>query len=326
MKTISLISAMTLGLLLAACSNPTASSSDETAAGEDAHGHAETGTQADEDGHDAKAESTVIDAEQARLNGIEVAPTGPGDITAELQVQGVLTAVDGSVAQVTARYPGRIQALRASVGDPVRAGQTLASIESNLSLSTYAVTSPLSGVVLSRQAQVGGGAAEGQALFEVANLSRVWGDLTLFGADVHQVQAGQRVTVSRLYDGSHAGTAIERVLPGTVAASQSAVARATLDNADGQWRPGMAVTARIAIRTRQAALVVPRAAVQTMDGVDAVFVRSGDTYTVHPVTLGERDAHHVEVLSGLKAGEAVVVAQSYLIKADIEKSAAEHDH
>ena len=60
--------------------------------------------------------------------------------------------------------------------------------------------------------------------------------------------------------------------------------------------------------------------------MDVVFVRTGETYTQRPVKLGKRDPGQVEILSGLKAGEEVVTAQSFLIKADIEKSTAEHDH
>jgi cobalt-zinc-cadmium efflux system membrane fusion protein len=57
-----------------------------------------------------------------------------------------------------------------------------------------------------------------------------------------------------------------------------------------------------------------------------VFTRAGDTYTARPVRLGERDADNVEVLEGLKPGEEVVVAQSYLVKSDLEKaSVADED-
>jgi hypothetical protein len=50
------------------------------------------------------------------------------------------------------------------------------------------------------------------------------------------------------------------------------------------------------------------------------------TPTKPPGELGKRDATQVEVLSGLKAGDQVVVEQSYLVKADIEKSGASHEH
>ncbi|MBO9770019.1 MULTISPECIES: efflux RND transporter periplasmic adaptor subunit [Xanthomonas] len=281
--------------------------------------------QKDGEGHEEVSEATTIPRDEADSNGVKVVTVGAGTIAVELEVQGQIAAIDGSNARVTARYPGRIRSLRANVGDRVRADQGLASIESNLSLSTYSVSTPISGVVLSRQAQVGGGAAEGQMLFEVVDLSKVWVDLSVFGAQMASVQPGAEVVVTRLYDSFSATTRIDNVLPGASAASQSAIARATLNNQDGQWRPGVAVTATVAISRRDVALVVPRSALQRMDGKDAVFVRNGETYTAHPVKLGQSDTQRVEILEGLKPGDEVVAEQSYLIKADIEKSGAAHE-
>ena len=269
---------------------------------------------------------TVIAARIAAESGIRVAPVGPGVIADEHEVQGLLTPMEGRVANVMARFPGPIRSLRANVGDQVRAGQALASVESNLSLTTYTVSAPISGVVLARNASVGSVASEGAALFEIADLSSLWVDLHIFGADAQHIRPGVPVKVTRMSDGVTVETTLERILPGTATASQSTVARATLANADGLWRPGSAVKARITVEQQPADLVVPLSALQNFRDWDVVFVRVGDTYEVRPVTLGKRDATHVEVLSGLKAGDAVVVEQSYLIKADIEKSGASHDH
>ena len=293
-------------------------------AGTDA-GHGEAGHDDDHDDHDAP-ESTTIAAAMADQAGIRVAPVVAGTIADEHDVQGLLTPVDGRVAQVMARFPGPIRSLRANVGDNVRAGQVLASIESNLSLTTYTVSAPIAGVVLARQAQVGGVAGEGTPLFEIGDLSTLWVDLHIFGNDTQHITAGVPVTVSRMTDGVSQTTTLERVLPGTATASQSTVARATLRNDDGLWRPGAAVKARIVVATKPAALVVPLGAVQNMDGKDVVFVRVGDTYTARAVTLGARDAGQVEVTEGLKAGEDVVVEQIYVVKADIGKAGASHEH
>lgn len=288
-------------------------------------GHGEAGHTDGEDDHDAP-ERTTIAAAMAEQAGIRVAPVAAGTIADEHDVQGLLTPVDGRVAQVMARFPGPIRSLRANVGDSVRAGQVLASIESNLSLTTYTVSAPIAGVVLARQAQVGGVAGEGTALFEIGDLSTLWVDLHIFGNDTQHITAGVPVTVSRMTDGVSQTTTLERVLPGTATASQSTVARATLRNDDGLWRPGAAVKARIVVATKPAALVVPLGAVQSMDGKDVVFVRVGDTYTARAVILGARDAGQVEVTDGLKAGEDVVVEQSYVVKADIGKAGASHEH
>nr|WP_237642561.1 efflux RND transporter periplasmic adaptor subunit [Stenotrophomonas panacihumi] len=311
-------------LFLAACSNPGGLAD---AAGDDADADVPHADHAAADAeHSDAPESTTIAADVAESSGIRVAPAAPGRIVRELEVQGLLAPVDGSAGAATARFPGQVRSLRANVGDNVRAGQVLALIESNLSLTTYPVTAPLSGQVMARQVAVGAGVAEGQSLFEIADLSRVWVDLHAFGADVHYLRAGAAVTVTRLYDGATREITLERVLPGTDSASQSAVARAVLANDDGLWRPGAAVTARIRIDDREVALRVPLTALQTMDGRDAVLVREGERYIAQPVRLGERDGQFVEVTEGLRAGQQVVVEQSFLVKADIEKAGASHTH
>ena len=127
-------------------------------------------------------------------------------------------------------------------------------------------------------------------------------------------------------DGESAETQIERILPSTATASQSTVARARIKNSDGMWRPGSAVRARITVAEQRSAITIPLTALQTAGGEDVVFVVVGEKYTQRPVRLGKRDARRVEVLAGLKPGESVVTEQSFLIKADIEKSTAEHDH
>jgi len=258
--------------------------------------------------------------------GIRVAPAASGVIADEHEVQGLLTPVEGRVANVMARFPGPIRSLRANVGDQVRAGQALATIESNLSLTNYTVTAPISGVVLARNASVGSVASEGSPLFEIADLSSLWVDLHIFGSDAQHIRPGVPVAVTRMSDGVTVETVLERVLPGTATASQSTVARATIANGDGLWRPGSAVKARITVEQQPAKLVVPLSALQTFRDWQAVFIRVGDTYEVRPIELGKRDGTQVEVLSGLKPGDAVVIEQSYLVKADIEKSGASHDH
>lgn len=306
-------SALGLATLLVACSvsapNPDAETSEAQEAGE----------------QEELPQQTKIPAKTAQAAGIRVAPVNAGVIADEHEVQGLLTPVEGRVAQVTARFPGPIRSVRASVGDRVQAGQVLTTVESNLSLTTYAIASPINGVVMARTAAVGMSAAEGAPLFEIADLSTLWVDLHIFGADAQHIAAGAPVTVTRLSDAVSAQATLDRVLPGTATASQSTIARATLANDDGQWRPGSAVKARITVDHQPVDLVVPITALQTAEDQDVVYVQQGDTYHTRPVKLGRRDAERAEVLGGLKAGEQVVVAQSFLIKADIEKSTVEEE-
>lgn len=318
--------ALALLLALPACSAPSSTSAGthaEAAADDPAgDGHGDD-DHADDDHAD---DATTIAAAIADDVGIRVAPAAAGTIADQHEVQGLLTTLESGNARVTARFPGPIRRLHAEVGDRVRAGQALATIDSNLSLSTYTVTAPIGGTVLARTASVGQNAGEGAVLYEIADLSTLWVDLHVFGRDADHLAAGSPVTISRLSDGATAETRIDRVLPGTATASQSTIARATLDNADGQWRPGSAVRAMVTVSTQPADLVVPLTALQQMDGRDVVFVREGERYEKRVVTLGRRDARQVELVDGVAVGEDVVIEQSYTIKADLEKAGVGHAH
>lgn len=282
---------------------------------------------ADDHGHDHDEESrhARIPAEMAARVGIRAEPVAAGTLRDEHRMQGLLVPVDGKVARVSARFPGPVRAVHVNVGDRVRAGQRLASVESNLSLSRYDVTAPIAGTVLARQVAVGDLAGE-QVLFELADLDELWVDLHLFGADADHVEIGMPVQIERLSDGAKAQSELERVLPGAATASQSTVARARLINTDGRWRAGTAVRAAVTVTERAVGRVVPISAVQRMDGEDVLFVQNGDEYEAREVTLGERDGARVEVLAGVEVGERVVVEQSFLVKADIEKAGAAHEH
>jgi len=332
MKPELLIAAGLLALTLSACGGsaeaPAAKAegthADETS-DEHRHGEGEAGHGEKSETEEA-AESTAIPAAIAQRSGIVVAAAGPGTIADEHEVQGLVTPLEGRIANITARYPGPVRSLRANVGDRVKAGQTLATVDSNLSLTTYAIASPITGVVLARNASVGEVAVEGTTLFEVADLSTLWVDLHVFGADASHLRPGVPVTVMRMGEEQGVETTLDRILPGTATASQSTVARASIANADGLWRPGSAVRARVTVEQQPVSLAVPLTALQRMDERDVVFVREGERYIARPVRIGRRDARRMEVLSGLRAGEQVVVEQSFLIKADIEKSGASHEH
>lgn len=268
---------------------------------------------------------TTIDASSAKEAGIAVAAVGGGDIIESIPVNGVITARRGGEAVVTARFPGVVRGVGVEVGDRVEKGQVLATIESDASLANYSLRSPISGTVVAREARVGEATGD-EALFTVADLATLWVEMRIFGADATRVKLGAPLRVVRPADGASRQVSVARVSPVIDAASQSLLVHAILQNDDGGWRPGMAVRAEIETRRVQVALRVPMSAVQKLGGNDVVFVRVGDVFEGRPVTLSRRNDEFAEVLAGISAGEEIVVEQSYLVKADIEKSGATHDH
>ena len=105
--------------------------------------------------------------------------------------------------------------------------------------------------------------------------------------------------------------------------TRSARVIAEIDNQDGVWRPGSFVTAAIAVEERSVPLTVPFTAIQTIDGGPVVFVRTSDGFQKRPVTPGQRDEQAVEVVLGLSLGETIAVSNTFLLKAELLKGAAE---
>jgi cobalt-zinc-cadmium efflux system membrane fusion protein len=267
---------------------------------------------------------TTIAAEVARDAGIGTATAGPGTIADELVLYGAIGPDTTRIRQVHARFAGVIRTVARNVGDAVRAGETLATVESNESLQTYAVTAPIAGVVTQRHAAPGE-QTDAESLFEIADFSSVWAELDVFSRDRPRLSQGLPVAIST-DNGLVASGTIDYLAPVGNRASQSLTARVVLDNADGRWTPGQFVEGRVTIATTPVELTVPQSALQRFRDFDVVFAQVGETYEVRMLTLGRRDATNVEVLGGLEPGTTYVTDNSYLIKADIEKSGASHDH
>jgi cobalt-zinc-cadmium efflux system membrane fusion protein len=217
-----------------------------------------------------------------------------------------------------------VKSVRRNLGDVVRAGDVLATVQSNESLQTYSVKAPIGGLIVRRDVQVGESTAD-EPLFVIVDLSSVWVELDVFGRDLPNVQAGQSVAVET-FDGYRVQGKIDWISPLAAHASQSVRARIPLPNPDGRLRPGQFVRGRVTIAEHDVPLAVRKSAVQRFRDFQVVFARFGETYEVRMLDLGRGDNEWVEVLGGLAPGTDYVTSNSYLIKADIDKSGASHDH
>jgi cobalt-zinc-cadmium efflux system membrane fusion protein len=267
---------------------------------------------------------TTIPADVAQSAGIAVASAGPGPIVETLTLYGAIAADPARIRHVKARFPGVIRDVRVGIGDVVRAGAALATVEANESLQAYTVAAPIAGVITERHAE-GGEQAGDDVLFEIADFSSVWAELGVFPRDGPRLRVGQPVRIAA-EGGIEGAGQIQYLAPLGDRLSQALTARVVLDNQDGRWLPGRFVEAEVTVAEIPADLAVPLSALQTFRDFDVVFARFGDTYEVRMLELGRRDAERVEVLGGLTPGTEYVTENSYLVKADIEKSGASHDH
>lgn len=272
---------------------------------------------------------TTIPATTAQTAGIRTEKAGAATIADTLILTGRLVPNAERTRAVSARFPGPIREVTRSVGDMVKAGTRLATVESNESLEAYPVTAPIDGVIVQRDANPGETAGT-NPLFVIVDYRQLWAELVLFPRDLPRVKTGQRVRIAAT-DGAIEGMGnIVRIAPaeGTLngAASGTYAARVVVDNADGRWSPGLFVEGRVNVAETPVPLAVKRSGLQGFRDFTVVFEQVGETYEVRMLELGRQDETWVEVLGGLKPGVQYVAENSYLIKADIEKSGASHDH
>ena len=268
---------------------------------------------------------TSIESSVARTMGIVVEEATGNTIRETISVQGALQPAPNAVTEVRGRFPGIVLSLRKDVGDSVQEGEELARLQSNESLQTYVVTAPRSGTVIARNATVGS-AAEEAPLYVVADLSRLVADLKVFPRDLARVHIGQSVVVSSLDGNTSFPGNIDRILPTLDASSRAATARVFIDEVPAGWRAGQFVEGVITVGEVDVALAVRESGLQSFRDFTVVYARVDDTYEVRMLDLGRRDGEYVEVLGGLEPGTNYVTENSYLVKADIEKSGASHDH
>ncbi|HEY9254494.1 MAG TPA: efflux RND transporter periplasmic adaptor subunit [Stenotrophomonas sp.] len=267
---------------------------------------------------------TTIEPQAAKDAGVVIEPAGPATIRDTVQLMGTIAVDANRFAAIKARFPGIVRSVPVQVGQQVAKGATLATIEGNESMRTYAVTAPFAGIVTARNTNVGDFAGD-NTLVELANLGEVWVDLRAIGTDAERLAPGQSVTLRSATSGIEAESKISTLLP-LASTGQSVVARVSLPNPEGRWRPGMTVSAEVTLASEQVPLAVKESGLQRFRDFTVVFAQVGDTYEVRMLELGRRDGQYVEVLGGLKPGTNYVADQSYLIRADIEKSGASHDH
>ena len=184
-----------------------------------------------------------------------------------------------------------------------------------LQLSRTEIHSPISGTVVKRFVS-GGEQVDGTAaapIVEVANLSEVELNANVSAADLISMKEGQAIHLtSALVPGKTFNGQIITIPTSVDPTSNAGVVRIRIPNGNGDLKLGMFLGAQVPVETHTKVLTIPPASIyRGEDGAARVFVVQGETANVAPVTLGLETPDRVEVLSGVKEGDTIILTGGY---------------
>ncbi|WP_438958629.1 efflux RND transporter periplasmic adaptor subunit [Porticoccus sp.] len=267
---------------------------------------------------------TLIGDGVAEAMGIATEAAGSATLHQTIRVYGQLVLPPDAKRQIQARFDGEIKQMQVNRGDRVSKGQALVTIESNESLKPYQITAPINGVV-SEQFASSGEQTAGRTLLEITRTDTLLAELAVYPMDRNKVNGKAPVTISL--------NGFDQSLTTTINGSRTALREdqarlllAEVNNTEGLFSEGLFLAGDIEVETFSVPLAVKRSGLQGFRDFTVVYAKVGEEYEVRMLELGREAGAWVEVLGGLEPGTLYVTENSYVIKADIEKSGASHDH
>lgn len=189
------------------------------------------------------------------------------------------------------------------------------------------VRAAMSGTILQVLGAVGSNVTPASPLFKIANTSQLLAMVNVPADKLNAINSNNKVTVKPQ---TQTGTeeALGRIkYISDVIDPKTRTAQVFIEISNQfKWRSGQLITAQIFEKQTMKQMVVREDALQTFRDWDVVFIRVGNDFEARPLELGDKFNGYVEVKSGLKAGQVYAAGNSYLLKAELGKSGATHDH
>ena len=290
------------------------------------HDHGEEKEGEEGHGHDEVEINLNIPDQSLQRFGLTLETVSSGRIIEGLAASGRIVPVDEKLSHVSPRFSGVIKGVSAKVGDIVKPDTILATVQNNQNLQTFNLTSAIPGIVIKRHATLGETVSESDVVFIVADLSEVWAELAVYKQDVDKIKIRQK---ARIYIASHLNPQEGEVIffsPITEERTQSRVARIQLKNPDPHFSPGAFVSGTIISEEKLVDLAVKSDAIQRIENKNVIFVRHDDSFEPTPVIIGRTDGTYTEILKGVEVGQEYASGNTFLLKAEIGKAEAEHEH
>ncbi|HFT6012669.1 TPA: efflux RND transporter periplasmic adaptor subunit [Legionella pneumophila] len=248
--------------------------------------------------------------EQARMLDIKVVRATHRPMAQLLGLNGQIQLLPDAQADVSIRISGSVTAIDVDLGDSVKAGQRLATVQSRLVGNpppSVAVNAPIAGIIDARNINLGQAVEPNTVLFHISNRDKLLVVAQVYEEDLGKVKVGQEVNVHVLsYPKQTFPGLVTLIEPNLDPLTRTVNVRIALDNKERLLKPGMFVRANVILTHNKAALTVPNTALLQADSKQFVFVQNGGTYKRVDVKVGAVEDDYSEIIDGLVPGDLVV--------------------
>ncbi|HFD7915549.1 TPA: efflux RND transporter periplasmic adaptor subunit [Legionella pneumophila] len=248
--------------------------------------------------------------EQARMLDIKVVQATHRPMAQLLGLNGQIQLLPDAQADVSIRISGSVTAIDVNLGDSVKAGQRLATVQSRLVGNpppSVAVNAPIAGIIDARNINLGQAVEPNTVLFHISNRDKLLVVAQVYEEDLGKVKVGQEVNVRVLsYPKQTFPGLVTLIEPNLDPLTRTVNVRITLDNKERLLKPGMFVRANVILTHNKAALTVPNTVLLQADSKQFVFVQNGGTYKRVDVKVGAVEDDYSEIIDGLVPGDLVV--------------------
>ena len=282
--------------------------------------HKENGEEHHEEEHGLK-----VDKKDLANSGITFDTVKSEKIATSIQLNGQIVPIEENTVHIIPRFPGIVKDVRKTLGQQVTVGETVAIIESNQNFQQYEVKSLTAGTITKQHITKGEFVSETSEIFEVIDLSELYVNFFAFSPDFSKIRIGQKTILKDTSNSTLEPTSISFISPIIDDATQSKLIRVKVKNHDGIFSPGAFLIGNVVIDDSQVPLTVKASALQSHEGKQVIFVKVNDVLEPRPVTIGRTDEVTTEILSGASLGEEYAIGNTFMIKAELGKGAAEHE-
>ena len=232
--------------------------------------------------------------------------------------QELLTASDLKESQ-----PGLYKAVRNKLKLWKLSESQIDQIESSGKVrENFPIYATVSGTVSQKMAEEGDYVKQGQPIVKVSDLGTVWAMFDAYERQISQLKEGQKVTItSNAYPNKEFEASVSFIDPTLNTKSRTVSVRATLNNKENLLKPGMFVTAKVAMtkgNTMESAISIPATAVMWTGERSLVYVKTNPNepvFEMQEVTLGTKNGENYTIIEGLSKGDEVVTNGTFTVDA-----------